>query len=58
MIGCVLVPYFATALQRREEPSLRHPQAHLLPAERVGYRPAFDVFLEVLANFTPYLEPR
>jgi nucleotidyltransferase/DNA polymerase involved in DNA repair len=57
MIGCVLVPHFAAAVERQQEPSPRHPQAHLLPAGRVRYQRAFDVFLEVLANFTPYLEP-
>jgi nucleotidyltransferase/DNA polymerase involved in DNA repair len=57
MIGCVLVPHFAAAVEGQPEPLPRYRQARPLPAGQVHYQHAFDAFLEVLANFTPYLEP-
>ena len=97
MIGCILVSYFAAAVERREDPSLAEaplvihelsgdsekvyavsndaaqqgvepgmtlrqaqilcPQARFIPADRDCYRRAFNQFLEVLAAFTPRLEP-
>jgi nucleotidyltransferase/DNA polymerase involved in DNA repair len=97
VIGCVLVPYFAVAVERRDDPSLAGvpliivglardssrvfavsdeaaqvgvepemtlrqaqilcPQAHLIPADQPRYQRAFDEFLEVLAYFTPDVEP-
>jgi nucleotidyltransferase/DNA polymerase involved in DNA repair len=97
MIACVLVPYFATAVERRDDPSLAAvplvigalaeasgkvfavsaeaarmgvqpglslrqaralcPHARFIPADQARYRHAFDALLEVLAGFTPLIEP-
>lgn len=97
MIACVLVPYFAAAVERRDDPSLAAvplvigaamedsgkvfavsaeaarmgvqpglslrqaralcPHARFVPADQARYRHAFDALLEVLAGFTPLIEP-
>jgi DNA polymerase-4 len=97
MIACVLVPYFAAAVERRDEPSLAavplvigaamedsgkvfavsaeaarmgvqpglslrqaralYPHARFIPADQARYRHALDALLEVLAGFTPLIEP-
>jgi DNA polymerase-4 len=97
MIACVLVPYFAATVERRDDPSLAAvplvigaamedsgkvfavsaetarmgvqpglslrqaralcPHARFVPAGQARYRHAFDALLEVLAGFTPLIEP-